>query len=228
MAYIDELLGSGEQIRYIARQHIFVLIGRVLMELLLMALLIAAGVVSSQAFNAEPLVAGMPVGQVILLVCAVLSVFVLGSALIDALRWTTEQYVITDRRVIQTEGVVNKMVIDSSLEKINDVELQQDLLGRIFDYGDLEVLTASESGINRMPRIASPLRFKRAMLEAKHEYERGYSYLDAQAVEPYTQSGSHAESGIRQMIEDLAALRDRGLLTPEEFESKKRELLSRI
>jgi len=64
-------------------------------------------------------------------------------------------------------GVFNKQVVDSLLEKVNDVKTEQSFLGRIFGYGDIEILTASEQGANRVRMIARPLEFKVAMLDAK-------------------------------------------------------------
>ena len=112
-------------------------------------------------------------------------VLVLISAFLDYLRWNNEQYIVTDQRVIQIRGVLNKEVIDSSLDKINDVELRQSWLGRIFNYGTIEILTASDVGINEMRRIAQPLEFKRAMLDAKHHFARGFGYLDPAPVAAY-------------------------------------------
>ena len=66
------------------------------------------------------------------------------------LRYRNEEYVITSRRIIHAEGVINKKSSDSSLEKINDAVLTQSIFGRIFGFGDLDVLTASESGIERL------------------------------------------------------------------------------
>ncbi len=78
---------------------------------------------------------------------------------------------LTNRRVVQVEGVVNKRATDSSLEKINDAVLTQSIFGRMFGFGDLDVLTAAEAGIERFRMIIDPIGFKRAMLDAKHEYE---------------------------------------------------------
>ncbi len=39
--------------------------------------------------------------------------------------WWNEKYIVTNRRVIQIEGILDKHVIDSSLEKVNDVVLVQ-------------------------------------------------------------------------------------------------------
>ena len=232
MAYIDELLGRGENILYIGRKHIFVLISNILAELALIALLIAAGVISQSAFRGRPPIGNLPVGQVVLIVCGVISLIVLISAFFDYLRWNNEEYVVTDQRVIQLRGIFNKAVIDSSLDKINDVELRQSWLGRIFDFGDIEILTASDIGVNMMRKLAHPLDFKRAMLEAKAEHSRGFGYLDPQAVAAYTQPEASPAANVRNDVEQtlrkLADLRDQGLLSQAEFEAKKRELLSRI
>ena len=67
--------------------------------------------------------------------------------------------------------MVNKRATDSSLEKINDAVLTQSIFGRMFGFGDLDVLTAAEAGIERFRMIIDPIGFKRAMLDAKHEYE---------------------------------------------------------
>ena len=41
----------------------------------------------------------------------------------------------------------------------------------MFDFGDLTVLTASEAGIDKMHMLRKPIAFKKAMLDAKHEFE---------------------------------------------------------
>jgi uncharacterized membrane protein YdbT with pleckstrin-like domain len=227
MAYIDDLLGRGERILYIGRKHTFVLVSNILTELFLIGVLIAAGLASQAAFRGRPPISGVPVGQLVLIVCGIISLIVLISAILDYMRWDNEAYVITDQRVIQVRGIFNKEVIDSSLDKINDVELRQSWLGRIFDFGDIEILTASEVGINAMRKIAHPLDFKRAMLDAKHEHSRGYGYLDPQAVAAYVQPDAAYED-LERALQKLAELRDQGILSQAEFEAKKRELLNRI
>jgi uncharacterized membrane protein YdbT with pleckstrin-like domain len=229
MAYIDELLGRGEKILYAGRQHMFVLISNILAELSLIAILIAAGVISQGAFRGRPPIGNVPVGQLVLIACGVISLIVLISALLDYLRWNSEEYIVTDQRVIHLRGIFNKEVIDSSLDKINDIEMRQSWVGRIFGFGDIEILTASDIGVNAMRKIAHPLEFKRAMLEAKQEHNRGYGYLDPQAVAAYMQApATTPRDDIEQTLRKLSDLRDQGLLSQAEFEAKKRELLSRI
>jgi Predicted membrane protein len=228
MAYVDELLGRGEKILYIARQHLFVLISHIAAELTLIALLVATGVVGFEAFRDTELSVGdMQAGTAVLLVCGVISLGVIISGFYDYLRWSSEQYIITDRRVLQIRGVLNKGVVDSSLEKINDVGLSQTWLGRIFDYGTIEILTASDTGVNTLTNIARPLEFKRNMLEAKHFQDRGYGYFEPQDSYEYERPIQN-QYDIQRTIQELATLRDRGILSTDEFETKKRELLNRI
>lgn len=228
MAYLDSLLGRGEQILYIARQHIFVLIANILTELSLIALLVAAGVASNMAFDTTSVtIGGITASNLILIICVAISVFVLLSGFMDYLRWTAEEYVITDRRVIQIRGIFNKRVIDSSLEKINDVELRQSLFGRMMNFGTVEILTASgDEGVNVIDRIADPLAFKRAMLDAKYNHEAGYGYLPNNSYGT-VRAQVDAPATLVDELTRLAALRDRGILSHEEFETEKRELLRR-
>ena len=87
----------------------------------------------------------------------------------DIMVWRNKAYIVTNRRVIQISGVFNKDVVDSSLEKVNDVKMSQSFLGRMFEYGDIEILTASELGVNLFHQIAEPVEFKTAMLNAKEK-----------------------------------------------------------
>lgn len=232
MAYIDDLLGRDEKVLYIGRQHVSILIGNILAELGLIVLMIAAGVASQVAFRGGgPVIAGLSFGEIILFVCIGISVLILISALLDYSRWLSTEYAITNHRVIRMRGVVSKESTDSSLDKINDLELSQSWLGRMFDYGDIEILTAAEAGTNVLQKIAHPLEFKRAMNDAKQQYIHGFGYYDPHEVAPYVEQPQPvpaADNDVAATLHKLADLRDRGLLTVEEFETKKRELLSRM
>ena len=92
--------------------------------------------------------------------------------------WRMNVYALTNRRVVEVTGVVNKTVADSSLEKLTDVVLRQGLFGRLLGYGDIEVLTAAAgAGINYLKQIRKPMQFKQAMVNAKEdlEHEMGQS-----------------------------------------------------
>lgn len=228
MAYLDHLLGRGEQILYVARQHLFVLIANIVTELALIALLVAAGVASHMAFDTTTLTfGGITASNLILLICVGISVVVLFSGFLDFLRWNNTHHVVTDRRLLQVQGVLSKRVNDVALEKINEVTLHQSFTGRLLNFGTVTVFTASgDPGANLLDRIEAPLAFQQALLEARRQLEQNYRYFDRLYRAAPTSIDS-APVEVRRTLEELAALRDRGILSIDEFEARKRELLSK-
>jgi uncharacterized membrane protein YdbT with pleckstrin-like domain len=206
--YLEEMLAENEQILLRARKHWSVLFGNIVLEIVLIIALIVI------SFILLPLVAFpvVPLGFFLVIVPLI-------GMTRDFLVWYNRQYIVTNRRVIQTAGVFSKDVVDSSLEKVNDVKLSQSFWGRLFDYGDIEILTASEVGANVFRSIGEPIKFKTAMLNAKErmgfEDEAG-----PQAV--------RATPDIPALIARLDDLRKKGLLSDEEFQQKKTELLAKM
>jgi hypothetical protein len=240
MGYIDQMLASGEQPLVRDHQHWFVLLADAFYGILA---ILAAIVLLFLSSNVGP---GAPrdiLGFVVL-------ALVIGGLLYivwQALRWRSEEYIVTSRRVLRMEGVINKRVIDSSLEKINDAVLTQSIFGRMFGFGDLDILTASESGISRLRMLRQPDDFKRAMLDAKHDLELELSgarplpspALRAAAPTPTPAAGPPpapaappaspmSADDVTRTLASLADLRDRGAISADEYEAKKADLLRRL
>jgi len=202
--YLEGMLGESERVLLETHQHWFVLFGKIFLELLLIAFLIGASLVGYAFYP-------IAIYGLILLLVPLIGI------LNDILVWRNKAYIVTNRRVIQIAGVFNKDVIDSSLEKVNDVKMSQSFLGRMFGFGDIEILTASELGVNLFHQIAEPVEFKTAMLNAKEKL--GFEEMGAAA---------HALEDIPTMIEKLDGLRKVGILSEEEFQQKKAELLAKM
>ena len=172
MSYVDSLLADGEVVVLRTRQHWLALLLRArsawLLLLLAVVALLLALVVGGDSPSGSALARA---SQALSLVAFALLALALVMFLLHAWRWASAAYVITNRRVLQVEGILNKRAADSSLEKINDAVLFQNLFGRIFGYGDLDVLTASESAIDRFRLLHDAPGFKRAMLNQKHGLE---------------------------------------------------------
>lgn len=161
--YLKQILAHDEKITMIVRQHWLFLFGRLLWPLFLFAT--ALVVVASIKFSVLPDRPEVNYAYAIALLP-------LASVLWHYLVWQNQSFVMTNRRVIHMTGVFEKQVSDSLLEKLNDIKTDQTLLGRIFGYGDIEILTASEAGISNLRHIAKPLEFKRAMLDGKEELDK--------------------------------------------------------
>jgi hypothetical protein len=261
MSYADGLLSTGERITYRNKQHPFVAIWGARYAVL--AIVIAAVLVWVGS-NMDPNGAVGTLKTTLGLVALILFIGGIAVAIWNGLRYINQEYVLTNRRVIQVEGVLNRNSTDSALEKINDAVLSQSLFGRMFDFGDLTILTASEAGIDKMRMLRSPIAFKKAMLDAKHEFEVGME-REGWAPGPPIRAGSGAPgvatsegpgpagapvtpgatvappaaapatpapradpAEVTRTLASLADLRDRGAITPEEYEQKKADLLSRL
>lgn len=126
-------------------------------------------------------------------------------------------YAVTDRRVLRQVGILSKVSTDAALDKINNVEMRQSLLGRLLGFGDVEVDTASEVGSTVFPQIRHPAEFKRAVLSAAEAY-RGRNRMASVPT---------ATVGVEQ-IRQLKQLLDEGLVSREEYEAKRKKLLDTV
>jgi uncharacterized membrane protein YdbT with pleckstrin-like domain len=216
MGYLEGLMGRKEEIVFKTRQHWLAILRALVLCSVVCILIFLVTVVLALATPLD--------GLALVLLLAL--VFPFWRLMVSLLNWWNEQYVITNRRVIQLEGIINKHSIDSSLEKVNDVVLEQSALGRMLNYGDVQILTASEIGVNRFKRMARPVRFKTEMLNQKE----GLAQLDIFEDKASRILAEEAPTAgdIPELIAELDELRDRGIISDEEFEEKKKALLERI
>lgn len=135
----------------------------------------------------------------------------------------TNEYVLTNHRVIQQMGILNKRSVDSRLDKINNVEHQQSVWGRIFGFGDVMIDTASETGTAVFRNISRPLDFKRAIVAASEQY-RAAGRLPG----PVLAAAAPAAPSAADRLRDLKRLLDEGLVSQEEYEAKRRRLMEEL
>lgn len=275
MAYIDNKLGSGEKVVYTAHQHPFVVIraaaGSIFMFLLGIILLIIGLAVLKPTGDTDFL----KTVQLVLTLAGIVAMLVgFFGGLIQYLLYINEEFIVTNERVIQVEGIFNKRELDSSLAKVNDIQTFQTVFGRMFNYGTINIVTGNEAGINRLDFLASPFEFKKRMLDAKNGLYGDASDLAPQpgqgsgryirtddgerrqwippqqpqtpqpsgVYDPRPAQGGYPPQGagfanpapninrneIPGMIQELARLRDAGVLTEQEFQTKKNDLLRRL
>jgi uncharacterized membrane protein YdbT with pleckstrin-like domain len=150
--------------------------------------------------------------------------------------WRIERYLVTTRRVIEAGGLINKYTHDTSLQAITDMNVGHPWLGRIFGYGEIDLLTAAEAGTSKIRFLPDADGFKKALLDAKQEHELevgGGRALQEAVAAGQDREGRQAPVGLSadeldSALSRLADMRDRGLITQQEFDDKKRELLDRL
>jgi uncharacterized membrane protein YdbT with pleckstrin-like domain len=132
-----------------------------------------------------------------------------------------DAFVVTNRRVIRKVGVLSREIQHAPIEKIQDVTIEQGILGRMLGYGTVIVETASEKGMLVFPAIASP------------ESMRTHIWGQAPATVPGAAAGAAASPApapvtAQKRLEDLQSLKQRGLVDDEEYAAKKKEILSHL
>jgi len=73
-------------------------------------------------------------------------------------RWTTE-LAVTDRRIIYKRGFVRRHSIEMNMDKIESIDVDQSVLGRVFDFGDITV-RGTGTGLEPLRGIDSPIEFR--------------------------------------------------------------------
>jgi uncharacterized membrane protein YdbT with pleckstrin-like domain len=199
MSFTKKQLMPGEKPVVIARQHLLVLFQPAALNVISLALLIFLWVYSGEAWFIAFMAAP------------------LAWLFWKLLSWKMLEYILTDRRVVKQEGVFSITSFDAPLDKINNVYHQQSFLGRLLGYGEVGLETASEQGTTVFSRLSKPLDFKNSIMRQRELY----GTLSKS-------SGSSLEPDIPKLIEDLASLRDRKIITDAEFEEKKKSLLEKL
>ena len=245
MPYADRLLAGGETIIRRERQHWvfpFLIAGKWVAIALIVGI---SGIVITQ-FVLRPEGEGLIAGA-LGMVDTIVGWVTFGAIVIaivgfvwSVVQWQTQEYALTNYRVMHVRGVINKQSSDSSLENITDAKINIPWLGRMLGFGDLKFMTASEAGIEDLRALRDPIGFKKALMEAKTERMIDINTprvttppIRTQAPEPAPAPAAPAAApetadDVTRTLASLAQLRDSGAITPEEYEAKKTELLDRI
>lgn len=141
-------------------------------------------------------------------------VVVNGARLVVSLvKWRTTYFVVTSQRLIYREGVIARDGVEIPLDRVNNVNFSQSILERFLGVGDLLVESGGQDGQQLFSDVSQPEKVQNIIHSTIREMHSartdGRGPLTSLAVE----------------LERLEGLRDRGSLTPEEFEIQKRRLL---
>ena len=196
---LQDHLQPGEEVLY--RAHITRLVLAPLTALLALVL----GVAAFAWYGMQSAPAALTA-----LAAAVVVAAVLGWKLL-VLR--SNEFVLTNHRVLRNTGILNRQSMDSRLDKINNIEHRQTLWGRLLGFGDVEIDTASETGMAVYRNISRPLDFKRAIAAAAEQYR---SAVRGGFAAPAAPSGA-------DRLRQLKSLLDDGLISRDEYEEKRRQ-----
>ena len=140
MGYIERNLMAGEEVIYRAKLHWIIYMKAIVWFVL--AIVACAALAGADYF----IVGG---------VCLAISLYSLFSALLA--QWGSD-YVVTNKRVILKTGIISRSTVELMLTKCEGVSADQNILGRILNYGTL--ITTTGGVTNRFKQIEKPIVFK--------------------------------------------------------------------
>jgi membrane protein YdbS with pleckstrin-like domain len=207
MGYSEKNLAPNERILFRARYHWVFYRFPIIVLILALALAIAAYTArSQQAWN--------EVGRPLVWIAAAFAAIALASFAMLRFRANLDEFVVTNRRVIRKVGLLSREIQQAPIEKVQDITVEQGMLGRMLGYGTVIVETASEKGMLVFPSVAQPDGFR------NHIWGQPPPRPDV----PETPAAPAAQA----KLEELENLKQRGLISPEEYAAKRQQILSNL
>lgn len=81
-------------------------------------------------------------------------------------RYKTTELAITTRRVIVKHGFVRRRTVEININKVESIQVEQGILGRLFDFGTLLIAGAGDPQAP-IAGISAPMAFRKAFIEAQ-------------------------------------------------------------
>lgn len=157
------------------------------------------------------------------------------------IKTTTDEFAITNQRLIIKTGVISRRTFELNLTKVETIAVSQYIFDRIFNCGQISI-RGTGSTICKLTCIAAPFDFRQAFQDVLASY-----YIPSNANDSYYKksestfcNGSSTESpnvssnnngsyGIVDKSESLMKIKellDTGILTQEEFDDEKKKILN--
>ncbi|KRQ13230.1 MULTISPECIES: PH domain-containing protein [Bradyrhizobium] len=146
--YIDEILQPGERVLYSTNAHWIFYFPAILAWIVAIALFVVSR--RTDIYG-------------VMIIC----LFGSGLVALAALFWTvkgwfhrfTTETDVTNLRVVHKTGFIKRRTFEMALDKVESVDVDQTILGRILNYGDVTIRGVGE-GIETIKTIADPLAFR--------------------------------------------------------------------
>lgn len=206
MPFPRKLLNDGEDVVLDLHPHWWFFAGPLMAVVIVLGLLIV--VVGIYDVNVTPLSYAL---------VAVLCINILWLLLRYA-RWATTNFVVTTDRLIHRKGVLRKEGREIPLERINDISCAQSIFERIMRAGDVMIESGGERGQQHFTDIPAPFQVQNVI----------YTEIERAKARDADRMAGRRELSIPEQIDKLNDLRQRGVISDEEFNAKKAQLLDRL
>ena len=149
MRYVRRVLQPGETIVYTTKLHWLIYINTIL--LLFICIILAGAAIATSDNQGISLALGIA--------AVIFALLALSAGLRAFIRRSTTELAVTDHRVIYKSGLLSRHTIEMNRDKVESVDVDQSLLGRIFGYGTV-VVRGTGGSLEPIRNIGDPLTFR--------------------------------------------------------------------
>ena len=153
MSYVQHVLQPGEQVRQVSSLHWIISWPG-----------IAIGVLAVAAYWFSEMRFLPGIWHFTAYVLALIGIVLL---IQEWFRWWITEIAVTNRRVIYKKGLIRRQTNEMNMDKVESVQINQSILGRLFDYGDVTILGTGE-GFETLRTIARPIELRNSITGTAH------------------------------------------------------------
>jgi uncharacterized membrane protein YdbT with pleckstrin-like domain len=152
----------------------------------------------------------------------------------EFVQWRTTRFAITDQRVAYQGGVIRRSGVSIPLNRINNVNFEQSVIARLTNNGIVTIESAGETGDSVFENIPNPEKVRTLIFAQVHADEQSDSHRDAAAIAEALQgqglagSGGDGKPSAHDRLAELESLHEKGLVTDDEFEAKRRQIVDEL
>ena len=146
----------------------------------------------------------------------------------EFVQWRTTRFAVTDQRVAYQSGVIRRSGVSIPLNRINNVNFDQSMVARMLNNGVVTIESAGETGDSVFENIPDPEKVRTVIFAQMEADEQADSHRDAAAIrEALLGQALAAPTGptVQSRLAELESLHQRGLVSEEEFEVKRKQIL---
>lgn len=88
--------------------------------------------------------------------------------LVAFIRYKTTELAVTNKRIIAKFGFISRQTIELNINKVESIQVNQGILGRVFNFGSL-IVSGAGNPQAPIPGISDPMSFRRVFMETQDQ-----------------------------------------------------------
>lgn len=155
----------------------------------------------------------------------------LADTIYEFVQWRTTRFAVTDQRVAYQSGVIRRSGVSIPLNRINNVNFDQSMIARMLNNGVVTIESAGETGDSVFENIPDPEKVRTVIFAQMEADEQADSHRDAAAIRDALQGQvptAATTPTAQSRIEELESLHQSGLVSDEEFEVKRQQIVDEL